>query len=98
MAVTAQAEAITAGVVSTNMPKGESSIRRGQGVLLLLLRPIVSKDRAGATVDDGGGEQAEVKSAPLPVLGRFQQHGAKGETAVVIFIVFVIGICGDGKG
>ena len=48
--------------------KGKISSRCGLGVLLLLLRPLVSRDGAGATVDVGGGGQGKGKSADQPNL------------------------------
>ena len=46
--------------------------RHGRGVLLLLLRSLVSEDGAGDTVDVGGGGLAKGKSADPPGIGRRQ--------------------------
>ena len=73
-------------------------IRHGLGILLLLLRPLVSRDGSGANVDGGGGRRVKGKSANPPGLGRCQQCGNKGENAVILFIVFAVGLYVDGQG
>ena len=53
------------------MPTGQRKTRsrHGQGVLLLLLWPIVSGDEDGDTVDGGGGGRAKGEFADPPDLG-----------------------------
>ena len=70
----------------------------GMRHLLILFLPLVSGDGYGATVDGGGGVRAKGKSADPPRLGRFQQSGDKGETTVILFIVFTVGLGVYGKG
>ena len=93
----APAQVLTAGVVAVDTPK-KSSSRRVLGILLLILRPLVSGYRSSATFFGGGGGRAEGKSANPPRLGRCQQRGTKVETAVILFIVFAVGLCGKRQG
>ena len=44
----------------------------------------------------GGVRKAKEKPSDTTGLGRCQQSDTKGETAVILFIVFAVGICGDG--
>ena len=60
--------------------------------------PLVSEDGSSDTVGCGGGGQLKGKSTNPPGLGRYQQRGDKLETAVILFIVFSVGLCVDGQG
>ena len=77
--------------------KGKILSRHRWCVLLTLLLPLISGDGFGATVDGGGGRRAKVNSSDPPRIGRCQQHGAKGKTAIIVFIVLPLVFVGMGK-
>ena len=79
--------------------KGETSIiPHRQGVLLLFLRHLYQDtDMAILLMAEEKEDPNENPPTPLE-LGRYQQCGDKVETAVILFIVFAVGICLNRQG